>query len=760
MTQADRDQMHPPRPGSQALAVLEAFSSAAGVPFDRILAARVLGEAERAIPGAENETWSQRLVEVGESLNLRIRTIETGLDAALTFLAQRIPVATYLHNPETGEEQSCLLLELRGRRVKIACLHGGQDEWLTFRKLRDRLGLTTPESQRRWVIGQAAMSCDPDNRGPHLASGSHFQGGYEQHEEAGHHGGGHHGGGLHGGGHHGPAPLPRLLQLLRPELPDVWVVIVFSVVVGMLTLASPIAVEALVSTVAFGQYLQPVIILALLLFTFLAFAAAMKVLIAFVVEVLQRRLFVRVVEDLAYRLPRVQQVEFDHVHPPELTNRFLDVTYLQKGSASLLLEATAIILQTVIGMGVLAFYHPFLLGFDLVLLALICFAVFVLGRGAVTTAIVESRAKYATAAWLQELARHPTAFKLHSGAQFALDRADQLAIHWLDARRRHFRILMRQVLFALGTQVVASTALLGLGGWLVLQGELTLGQLVASELIVMVIVGAFAKLGKHMETFYDLLASTDKLGHLFDLQIENHDKLFHLREGTPAEVALRGVNLAMAGTTILNNVNCLLPSGSSTVIVGSPGAGKSLFVDLLCGLRQPTSGHIELDGIDLRELRADALREQLGVARGVEIFEGSIDENVHLNRPHISAADVREALDLVGLLDEVLQLPAGMNTRLLTGGAPLSTSQALRLMLARAIVGRPRLLVIDGTLDGLPDQIVWSVIRNLTGRQAPWTLVITSGRREVIDVCDHRIDLPGGNSRSSRVVLQPSGNSN
>ena len=751
MTHAEHEQPPPPRPGAEPLSILEAFSAAAGVPFDRILAARVLGEAERAIPGAESDTWSQRLVEVGESLNLRIRTIDAGLDAALTFLTQRIPVATYVEGPEAGEGRCYLLTELRGRRVKLTSVQGGSDEWLTLRKLRNRLNLDSINTQRRWVIGQSAMSCDPSN-GSHAAH-------HHEHEHGSH---GHAAGsaGHDSGSHHGPPPLKRLLQILRPELPDVWIVLIFSLVVGVLTLASPIAVEALVSTVAFGQYLQPVIILALLLFTFLAFAAAIKVLTTFVVEVLQRRLFVRVVEDLAYRLPRVRQAELDHVHPPELANRFLDVSYLQKGTATLLLEATAIVLQTVIGMIVLAFYHPFLLGFDLVLLALICFAVFVLGRGAVTTAINESRAKYATTAWLQELARHPTAFKLHSGSQFALDRADQLAVHWLDARRQHFRILMRQVLFALGTQVAASTVLLGLGGWLVLQGELTLGQLVAAELIVMLIVGAFAKLGKHMETFYDLLASTDKLGHLFDLQVERNDKIFHLREGTPAEIAVRGVNFTWTGTSVLSNVNCLLPSGSATVVVGSPGAGKSLFVDLLCGLRNPTSGHIELDGIDLRELRPDSLRDHLGVARGIEVFEGSIDENVHLNRPNISAADVREALELVGLLDEVLQLPQGMTTRLITGGAPLSSSQALRLMLARAIVGRPRLLVIDGTLDPLPDQIVWSTIRNLVGNQPPWTLVITSGRREVIEACDHRIDLPGGNNRSSRVVLQPSENSN
>ena len=243
-------------------------------------------------------------------------------------------------------------------------------------------------------------------------------------------------------------------------------ILVFSLVVGVLTLASPIAVEALVNTVAFGQYLQPVIVLALILFTFLAFAAAIRGLIVYVVEIIQRRLFVRVVEDLAYRLPRVQQQALDREYGPELVNRFFDVVTVQKVVATLLLDGIAIVLQTAIGMAVLAFYHPFLLGFNLVLLFSIGFVVFGLGQGAVTTAVRESVSKYAVGAWLQELTRSPTAFKLHGGSQFALDRADQLAIDWLIARRAHFRILMRQILFALGLQAVAATALWGwVAGW-------------------------------------------------------------------------------------------------------------------------------------------------------------------------------------------------------------------------------------------------------------------------------------------------------
>jgi ABC-type bacteriocin/lantibiotic exporter with double-glycine peptidase domain len=104
-----------------------------------------------------------------------------------------------------------------------------------------------------------------------------------------------------------------------------------------------------------------------------------------------------------------------------------------------------------------------------------------------------------------------TGFERYEGsAQFALERADHLIFDYLTARASHFRILMRQIVFALGMQAVASTVLLGLGGWLVISAQLTLGQLVAAELIVAVIVGSFAKLGKHMESFYDVFTPSSR----------------------------------------------------------------------------------------------------------------------------------------------------------------------------------------------------------------------------------------------------------
>jgi ABC-type bacteriocin/lantibiotic exporter with double-glycine peptidase domain len=282
-----------PAPSQEALRVLESFSTAAHVAFDRILAARAVGEAQRAIPGGDWASWSRRLVEVGESLNLRIRSIESTPERVLAFVGQGTPVATCLEEAEGGLRWF-LVAEVRGRRVRLVTLNDERPEtWIPLRRLRQELKLAAKDSTCRWVIGQPALACDAPNRDSgHARTGGKLP------------------------------PITRLIGLLQPEKKDLWVILIFSIIVGVLALASPIAVEALVNTVAFGRYLQPVVVLAILLFAFLAFAGAMRALITFIVEILQRRLFIRIVEDLAYRLPRVRQQALDGIHGPELVNRF------------------------------------------------------------------------------------------------------------------------------------------------------------------------------------------------------------------------------------------------------------------------------------------------------------------------------------------------------------------------------------------------------------------------------------------------------
>ena len=242
----------------------------------------------------------------------------------------------------------------------------------------------------------------------------------------------------HGDGMHTHlSPFTRLYLLLRPEFKDIAIVAIFAIVVATLGLATPVAVEALVNTVAFGRLLQPLLVLCVILFAFLGFAAVLRSLQAYIAEIMQRRLFVRVVADLANRLPRVQKSALDQCHGPELMNRFFDVMTVQKSASLLVLDGITIVLVTFVGMILLGFYHPFLLGFDVLLLISMGVIVFWLGRGAVPTAIQESVAKYDVAAWLEQLAQYPITFKSGNGLRNAVEVADQLTSEYVKARRRH-----------------------------------------------------------------------------------------------------------------------------------------------------------------------------------------------------------------------------------------------------------------------------------------------------------------------------------
>ena len=151
------------------------------------------------------------------------------------------------------------------------------------------------------------------------------------------------------GGHATPRPFVRLKLLLEPERRDIAAVAVYALAVAVLSLATPIAVESLVNTVAFGILMWPVVVISGVLMTCLGLAAAIRAMQVYVVECLQRRLFVRVVADYAHRFPRLQLEALDHHYGPELANRFFDVMTLQKALAVLLLDGVAIVVTATVG---------------------------------------------------------------------------------------------------------------------------------------------------------------------------------------------------------------------------------------------------------------------------------------------------------------------------------------------------------------------------------------------------------------------------
>ena len=593
-----------------------------------------------------------------------------------------------------------LLTELKGRRVRIE-EDGKPRSWIDVKQLSHRLGLEHAGVEHAWLSLETAES-----KSIPLIEGS---------------------------------PWGSAIALLRGERTNVAAIIIYAVGVGLMSLALPLAVQIVVNTVAFGQQVQPILLLTSMLGIGLAFAAILRSLQAWTVELVQRRLFVNLVSELAVRLPRVHVKAFERGHGPELVNRFFDVFTAQKAVASILLGGVEALLTTLVGLVLLAFYHPALLGFGLVLI-MGAFLVFVaLGRGATRTTILESKAKYAVAGWLEEMVRHLFALKMAGGADYARRRLDALAVDWLQHRAAHFRVYYRQYVGALGLQVAAHASLLGLGGWLVVERQLTIGQLVAAELIVTAIVDSLSKLGGKLDAVYDLVAAADKLSALLGLELEDSGGDEVARGHHASRVVIKGIDSAGGELT---NFNLNIEPGTRMAVHGDRKASTAL-ADILFGLRLPTRGTVFIDDIDLRDLRLEALRSRVAVVREPELLPGSVADNIRAAGRPVPSSEIWAILEETGLAETIRNLPQGLKTEILPSGAPLDRLGALRLTLARALAGHPALLILDGFIDALPEYERKPILENVNqGR----TLIVLTHEQAIIDHCktcvEFTIDLP------------------
>jgi ABC-type bacteriocin/lantibiotic exporter with double-glycine peptidase domain len=662
---------------------------------------------------AEPLSATQLLVAGASDAGVRLTSVRLRIADAVRQVHPECPWLALRSTP-SGELEALFVIE--GKNGKARCVDPARSKhavWRSEKDLATWLGHASAEEEAEWLVPEPAAplaalrSSDPDAPMP---------------------------------------PWPRLKALLAGERSTLWVAVIYSVVIGLLSLVVPVAVQSLVNTIAFGSVLQPLVVLTLFVFVALGFSALINSLRAWVVEILQRSIFSRVGTDVTWRLLRVRADAFDKYHGPELVNRFFDVVTVQKAAATLLIDGLGILMQTGIGLLLVALYHPLLLAFDIFLVASMLFIVLILGRGAVYTSIKESKAKYAFQAWLEEIATHLVTFKSAGGTELAAAKAEGLLEEYLHYRQKHFKILLRQIAGSFLLQAIASSLLLGIGGWLVIERQLTLGQLVASELIVTLMVSGFTKFGKHLEVFYDLQAAVDKLGALVDLPLERAGGEASLPGSGPASVRMTGLSLGYKpDAPVLNVTDWQIRAGERIGLVGHHGCGKSTMADTLFGLRQAQSGSLLLDGVDYRALPLSTIRSQVALVRGIELFTGTILENVRLGRESMTISEVVNALRQAGVLEEIQGLPDGLETVLHPGGRPLSASQASRLMIARAIAANPRLLILDYALDPVDRAREREPICDMLFHpNAPWTVLCITERPDLLALCDRVMLLENG----------------
>ncbi|MBX2860679.1 MAG: ABC transporter ATP-binding protein/permease, partial [Vampirovibrio sp.] len=452
-------------------------------------------------------------------------------------------------------------------------------------------------------------------------------------------------------------PVQRLWDIIRQDKRDLIVLIVYTVFSGILSLAVPLGAQALVNTIAAGMFLQPLLVLSLLVFVGLLFAGGIQLLQFLLVEIIQQRIFARVALRLAAHVPRISISALKESYTPELVNRFFDTVVIQKTWAKLLMDGPSSILQILIGLILIGIYSPFLFVFDLTLVLGIL-GIGILGLGGLKSSIDESSHKYKVAYWLEELGRCHVSFKMNGLPSFLEDRLDDHVVAYINSRRQHFNVLIRQISGYYLLQALASTGVLAIGGYLVINQQLTLGQLVAAELVIIIIMAALDKLVNRIDAFYDLLTSLEKVGAVTDMSVERLGGEAPIDNPKGAEIVCRKVYFSYYPTQpVLEDLNLKLMPGERVSLVGLSGTGKTTLAYLLCGLHQPDQGLIMMNQTDVRDVDLNMLRRNQALVSGVnELFNGTVEENILLGRTYISRQQLQWALELVNLDEDLARL--------------------------------------------------------------------------------------------------------
>jgi ABC-type bacteriocin/lantibiotic exporter with double-glycine peptidase domain len=539
-----------------------------------------------------------------------------------------------------------------------------------------------------------------------------------------------------------PTPLKRLLRLMATEKKDIVYIYVYAIIVGLISLVLPLGTQAIIGMVSGGMFFSSVIVLISIIIIGVLASGGLQIMQVTLVEVLQQRIFARAAFEFAFRVPRIKPEALLAYYPPELMNRFFDVVVIQKALPKILVDLSGAVLQILFGIILLAFYHPAFLAFGLIFMGFLFLMFRLTGPKGLETSLSESKYKYKIAAWLEEIARTFPSFRLAGDSNLHIDRMDEYVNNYLYYRKSHFSILRNQYVYIVIFKTLIIGALLILGSILVVDNQITLGQFVASEVVVVLVVGAVEKIIFSMDNVYDLLTATEKVGTVTDLPLEKDKgtKVKFNQYTNGVFIKMDGVNYKYpeGKNYALQNINLEITPGERVGIAGTFAAGRHTLANLLAGsINTSFEGAITVNNISLRDIQANTWRTAVDSNLfSYDIFDGSILENISMNRARIKQEDIWWAIEHTGLSSYINKLPDGINTRVSAIGSKLTRSTRHKMILARCIASRPKLLIFNDDMQDMQRSERLQLISFLTLRDNPWTLMAITNDTALLGQCD------------------------
>ncbi len=544
------------------------------------------------------------------------------------------------------------------------------------------------------------------------------------------------------------SPYQRFWQLLKPNKKEIYQVYSFALLKGILALSIPLGIQSIINLIQGGSISTSWILLSVLIGLAIGLNGYMQLMQMRIMENIQQTIFTNTAFDFTDRVPKISQKALQQHFAPELMNRFFEILSIQKSLSKIIIDFSSAILQITFGLILLSVYHTFFIVFSILLVLILLLIIRLTSKKALSSSLKESKFKYKIVSWLEELARAKDSFKMAGTTDLPRQKTDERVIGYLNSREEHYQVLRIQYAFLLFFKIAVALGLLFVGGILVIKQQMNIGQFVAAEIVILLVIESTEKIIMSMESVYDAFTSLEKIGQLSEFELDDDipATVDNFSPKDPIDIQVQNISFSYQENQepIIRGFSYHFKSGKKVAISGDNGSGKSTLLHLIAGLYKPNQGKILVNDLPIGQFNRSQFYDMTGNGlREETVFEGTLLENITLGRS-ISQDHVFYVLNKLHLNEFIQELSMGVHQLIDPMGKKLPRSVVQKIILARSIVNQPKLLLLENTLDAIEPQERKNIIEYLCDKQQPWTLIIISEDPLLQQYCDEVIRMKKG----------------
>jgi ABC-type bacteriocin/lantibiotic exporter with double-glycine peptidase domain len=513
-----------------------------------------------------------------------------------------------------------------------------------------------------------------------------------------------------------------------------------------MSLGLPLGIQMIINFIQLGQVSTSWFILVGLVVVAIGFTGVLNIYQLRITENLQQRIFTRSAFEFSDRIPKIKMEILLKRYAPEITNRFFDTLTIQKGLSKILIDSSAAILQIVFGLILLSFYHSFFIFLGLVLISLLIFIIRTTSKKAFHSSMEESTHKYKIANWLDEITQARLSFKMAGYSLFNLNQTDKTVNNYLSARERHFKILVQQYGYLIVFKVIIALALLIVGGLLVINQQMNIGQFVAAEIIILLILNSVEKLILSLEVFYDVMTSIEKIGQITDLPIENSSGAKFEDSNAPIDLKISDLSFSFPTYQhpILEDVSLQIKPNERVCFVSDSSISTNVLFCLICGIYEFQKGTIALNDVPLLNIEKNSFRHNIGTFLPQDQFvNATIFENIAFGRAEVDlkiVSQISTKLDMTQFIDQITEK---YNAVINPERNMLPNDISTKILLARALVSNPAILLLEDPTSGFNPKQTTFISNYLKGINNS-TILMASFEDEIHRISDRIIEIKEG----------------